>query len=292
MPKQKDFFSKLKEQGKINNAEYDEFLKTLPDAEIPDAVVKIFEDNFLTLDRAAVNKDIHGRIKREVLDPVDNEMNDLFEQLKEYIDPSVANVFNTEQNTYNKVKTFKKIIPEAIKKVKGAPNTDEETKKKLTEYEKTIQDFTDKFSKAEKDYNAQLKRVNEENESKLHDYKLNSELEKLSNKYTLAEAFEETRPHINEVTLSKIRHSNNLRLGEKDGRPVILVLDDDGKPKFNGNSPVVVDQLLDEGYKPFLKRSETETRERVNPTTTTKVTPPTTSTARKGVSTTVENSKK
>lgn len=284
----KDFFAKLKEQGRINNPDFDKFIEGIKDTEdFPDAVVKAIEDNFLTRERAAADKDIHGKIKREVLDPVDHEIKELFETLKEYGDSSFENIINTDQNTYNKVKAVKKLIPDALKKAKGNPVTDDETKKKLLDQEKTIQELTDKFSTAEKDYSKKIKETETTWESKFHDFRLGTELQNIGNKYTLAEAFEETRPAITEVIMSKIRQSNNLKLGEKDGRPTIIVNDENGKPKFNGNTPVTVENLLDEAYKPFLKKSESGgggTRD--NPKTTTKVDPPKT-TIRRGAPTTV-----
>lgn len=287
MPKFKDFFSKLKEQGKINSPEFDEFLKTVPDAEIPDIIVKAHEDNFMTMERATAHKDVHGKIKREVLDPVDNDLKLLVEQLKEYIDPSIEHTLNTEGNTYNKLRAITKLVPESLKKAKGSPATDEDTKKKLAQYEKDLQEFTDKFSNAEKEYNKKLKDTDGAWETKFHDYRLNTELQNLGNKFTLAEAFEEIRPNITEVIMSKIRQSFSLKLGEKDGRPVILVNDENGKPKFNGNTPVTVDNLLEEAYKPYLKKSETEAAgRRENPKTTTAVTTQTPA-IRRGAPTTV-----
>jgi len=282
--KLKDFLTKMKTDGKINLPEFEEYLKTAPDAEIPYVVTRAIEENFMTLDRAAAHKDIHGRIKREVLDPVDNEMNDIVDQLKDYIDS--ADTLKADPNTYNKIKNLKKSLPDIIKKAKGSPVTDDETKKKLVDYEKTIQEFGDKFTQAQKEYNAKLKETDTGWETKFHDYKLHSELEKLSNKYTLAEAFEETRPAITEVNLTKIKQSNRLKLGEKDGRPVIFVNDEHDKPKYNGNTPVTVDSLLDEAYKPFLKKSESDTQTQVN-TRTTIVSTNQKPAIRRGVNTTV-----
>lgn len=283
--KSKDFFSQLVRQGNISDAEATKFIETFPDVEVPDAFVKAHENSFMTLDRAAAHKDIHGRIKREVLDPVDNDMNEFYEAIKEYADPNLENIIKSESNTYNKLKALKKILPEVIKKAKGSPSTDEDTKKKLTEYEKTVQELTDKFSVAEKDYKKQLTEYEKQSQTKFNDYKLSTELEKLTNKYTLAEAFEETRPTITEVTLAKLRGSNHLALGEINGRTEIIVMDDNGKPKFNGNSPVKIESLLDEGFKPFLKKSESQHQETRKTTTT--VTPPNPN-IRRGVNTTVK----
>lgn len=282
--KLKDFLTKMKTDGKITLPEFDEYLKTAPDAEIPDSVAKAIEENFMTMERAASNHNIHSKIKREVLDPVDNEMNDLFDQFKEYFEG--AESYKQDTNTYNKIKNLKKSLPDVIKKLKGAPTTDEETKKKLIEYEKTIQEFGDKFTKAEKEYNSKLKATDEGWETKFHDFRLGSELQSMGNKYTLAEAFEETRPNITEVIMSKIRQQHRLKLGEKDGRPVIFVNDENDKPKYNGNTPVTVESLLDEAFKPFLKKSEGNGQTQVNPRTTT-VQTNTNPAVRRGASTTV-----
>jgi hypothetical protein len=284
--KSRDFFSQLVRQGNISDAEATKFIETFPDAEIPDAFVKAHDNSFMTLDRAAAHKDIHGRIKREVLDPVDNDMNEFYEAIKEYADPNLENIIKSESNTYNKLKALKKILPEVIKKAKGSPNTDEDTKKKLTEYEKMVQELADKFTVAEKDYKKQLTEHEKQSEAKFNDYKLSSELEKLTNKYTLAEAFEKTRPAINKVTLAELRGSTHLKLGEKDGQSVILVLDDEGKPKFNGNSQVTIESLLEKAYEPFLKKSE-GTPQETRRTTTAAVTPPNPN-IKRGVSTTVK----
>lgn len=256
MPKLKDFYAKLKEQGKIENEEYNKFLETVPDAEIPDAVVAAIEDKFYTFERAAAHKDIHGKIKREVLNPVDNEIAELFSgPLKEYIDPMLEAEFKQDGSSYRKLKAMKKLIPEVIEKVKAKPVLDEDSKKKLAEYERNIQEMTQKFKDAEKDYGAKLTAQKEESEKHLHDYKLDIELQNRGNKFTLAEAYEQNRKDLSNMLLNGIKQSNALKLVDINGQTEIQVLDEHGKTKFNGNSPVTIDSLLEEKYKPFLKQS-------------------------------------
>lgn len=284
--KSKDFFQQLFRQGNISDEKATKFIDSFPDVEIPDEFVKAHESSFMTLDRAAAHKDIHGRIKREVLDPVDNDMTEFYDLIKEYgADPNLENIIKSESNTYNKLKAFKKALPEVLKKAKGTPATDDDTKKKLTEYEKAVNELGEKLTNSEKEHKKQLSDEAKSWETKLNDYKLNSELEKLTNKYTLAEAFEETRPAITEVTLAKLRGSNHLKLGEKDGRTEIVVIDENGVPKFNGNNKVTIDSLLDEAYKPFLKKSEGQHQETRKTTAT--VTKPNNPTIRTGIPTTV-----
>lgn len=268
MPKFKEFFTKLKEQGKINNPEYDKWLETVPDSDISDNIVKAIEDNFLTMERAAAHPAIHGKIKAEALDPIDNDLNEFFAfQLKEYLDPLTEQEIAKAGSSYKKTALLKKIVPEIIKKVKATPVTDEDTKKKLKDYETNINELTTKFTQAEKDYNDKLKADREQNETKYNDFVLNTELESLGNKFTLAEAFEETRPAITEVIMTKIKADNALKLGEKkNGHHSIIVNDEHGMPKFNGNTPITAESLLEESYKPFLKKSEGQQQENTKST--------------------------
>lgn len=256
MPKLKDFLTKLKEQGKINNQDYDAYLGIVADVELPDAVTKAIEDNFFTMERAAAHKDIHGRIKREVLDPVDNELSALFDgSLKEFLDPMAEGELKKEANTYNKLKLLSKLVPDAIAKSKVKPGTDEDTKKKIADLEANNRELIEKNSTAEKTYNEQLAAYKKTAEKELHDFKLDTELQMMGNKFTLAEAYDQNRKAISKVILSEIKASNSLKLGEKDGQPFIEVFDLEGKTRFNGNTAVTIDSLLEEKYKPFLKQS-------------------------------------
>ena len=287
MPKLKDFFTKLKQQGKISIPEYDTFLAAVPDAEIPDPIVNSIEANFMTMERAAVHPEIHKKIKREVLDPLDTEISEIAEVLKGYIPDGHLKADPTSPNTYKLFRSLKESLPDVIKKAKGSPVTDEETKRKLADQERINQELVEKFTTAEKDYNSKLKQTDESWGAKFDDFRLNSELEKRGNKYTLAEAFETTRPAITKVILSELRSSHALKLGENNGQPVIVVNDEHGKPKFNGNTPVTIESLLDEAYKPFLKQSEGNKQTQVNTPTKTVVTNQN-PTIRRGTSTTVQ----
>ena len=286
MPKLKDWFTTLKEQGKIQNADFDKFLEEAPDVEIPEIAVKTFEDNFLTLERAATHKSIHSKIKSETLNPVDNELAELMDyHLKEYLDPLAEAEFKkTDTNSYGKLKLLKKIIPDIIKKVKTTPTTDEDTKKKLKDLEARERDAVDKISSLEKQYNDGLKERDSKHENDISDIKLGYSLRDMTKKYKLADAYEKTRTDLERVFIEDIRKTHNLKLGEKDGLEHIYVYDEEGKPKYNGNSPVTIDSLLEAKFKPFLKQSDAEPP--ANPKQTT-VDAPLKSKLRQGASTTV-----
>lgn len=248
--KYKDYFLKLKEQGKINNEDYIKFLDTVPDSELPDQVFAILDSTFLTTERALTHKDVAGKIKGEVLDVVDK---DIAAMLKLLPAEKVLDI-EREQNTFKKLAMVRDSIPLAIQKASKAPN-DEEAKKKLEESQKVIQDLTEKFNKLNEEAETTKKNLHSDYENKIKNYRLDSELEKMANTYTFADAYTETRGTLTKAMLNEIRATNKLDLIEKDGAIQIPVLDEHGAPRFenNGNTPVTIKSLLDGKFKPFLK---------------------------------------
>lgn len=293
--KQKDFFSQLAKQGNITDAEAIKFIESVPDFEIPQEFVSSFEDSFLTRQRAIADRAINNEIWAKALDPVDRQIEKITEIL-EPIDKDIVNDIRWAMKEIvpgkPKPDTFKQLgilsgkLPQVFQKLKATPDTDENTKKELAALQKSVQEYNDKFAALQKERDEQLKTVNSEWGQKFEDYQLSTELEKLTNKYTLAEAFEKTRTAINKVTLAEVRASHKLKLGEKDGHPVIHVLNEDGTPKFNGNNPVLIDTVLDDAYKPFLKRSDTGNGQG-NPKPSTTSQPPQNPGIRTGASTAV-----
>lgn len=257
--KSKDFFKKLKSDGKINQAEYDGFIDAVPEFDIPDKAVEAFESSFMTAERAITHPEVNSKLRAELLDPVDRDIAKLLEHdLKDYIPHEEVSRLKGEKSTYKKVGGLGPAVLEAIKKLKTSPSTDEDTKKKLKTLEESNQELIGKIESINKEYSTKEETIKSEWEKKFHDYRLDGELEKMSNSFTLAEAYEETRPAITKVTLADLKSKHSLSLGEKDGQIAINVLDKEGKPKFNGNSPVTINQLLEEAYKPFIKKNNSD----------------------------------
>lgn len=248
--KYKDYFTKLKEQGKINNEDYGKFLDTVPDAELPDPIFSILDSTFLTTERALSHKDVAGKIKGEVLDVIDNDIKAMLKLLPA---EKVLDI-EREQNTFKKLAMVRDSIPLAIAKASKAPN-DEEAKKKLEESQRALQELTDKFTKLNEDTAARDKTLQADYEAKIKGYRLDTELEKMANTYIFADAYTETRGTLTKAMLNEIRATNKLDLIEKDGAIQIPVLDEHGAPRFenNGNTPVTIKSLLDGKFKPFLK---------------------------------------
>jgi hypothetical protein len=73
----KDALTKFKTDGKIVNPEFDKAIETAPDWEFPDKALEAFEAVFMTPDRAKTDKTVHSKLLREILDPVDKEIQPL-----------------------------------------------------------------------------------------------------------------------------------------------------------------------------------------------------------------------
>jgi hypothetical protein len=250
--KYKDYFSKLKDQGKINNEDYAKFLETVPEGEMPDAIFTLLDQTYMTAERAASHKDVHTRLKAELLDPIDRDIKKIMALLPA---EKVLDI-ERESSTYKKLEMVRDAIPAAIAKAQKAPN-DEEAKKKLDQAQHTIQELTDKFANQENSYKTELQKIKEDAANENKNFRLNTHLEKLANSYTLADAHKETRDILTKALLSEIKAKNKLDLVETNGDASILVLGEDGKPRYenNGNTPVTIKSLLDSAFKPLLKVS-------------------------------------
>jgi hypothetical protein len=294
--KSKEFFTLLKDQGKINNPKFDELIEKSPEFDIDPEAIKSFEEVFMTPIRAASHPEVIKTVRYQSLMPINRDFEKIISAIGEY-DKDTATTLqalvrdvggNKEGDTYRRMETLSNSLGDVLKKIKTAPaGGDEELKKELEKKEQMIKDFTDKFTNAEKSYKEQLTQKEGEFKNQLHEYKLNGELEKLSGNFTLAEAFEKTRNKISEVILTSLKKSHSLKLDQKDGQPVIQVLDDQGAPKFNGNTPVTINSLLEEEYKPFLKQSNADGGSHQEPTRKTITVNGKPSAVRRGADTTV-----
>jgi hypothetical protein len=254
--KLKDFFSKVKDSGKIDNEDFVKFVEAVPDVDFPDTAFGAFEQKFMTFERAIADKEVKRRLRADILDPVDSEIAKILPLLGYDNSHEIAR----EADTYKKIAGLTKEIPSVLQKAsKGVENADE-FKKKLSEKDNIITDLTKKFETLESEHKTNVGDVTKGFEKKLHDYRLDTELEKLSSKYTFAEAYEKTREQIQRAMLGDLRSSHKLQLADKEGKADISILNDDGSPRFDGNTPVTIKSLLDKVYEPFLKKSNgTET---------------------------------
>ncbi len=270
----KDYFLKLKEQGKINSEDYTKFLETVPDGEMPDSIFQVLENSFLTPERAITHPDVNKRLRAEFLDPIDNHLKKFVENIDKVDKYAAMDISKITKkigdkeipDTYKQMVAIAEKMPSIFEKLKVAPN-DEDAKKQLKDKEKIIEELTEKFNQIETSNKNHLKTVEEEAYRKISDYKLTSELEKLANSYNFADAYKDTRPKLTKAILSELRAKNILSYAEKeDGESVITVQHTDPadgilKPKFNGNTAVTIQSLLDDELKPFLKVNGVDSQE-------------------------------
>lgn len=246
--KYKDYFLKLKEQGKIKNEEYDKFVETVPDGEMPDTIFPILESTFLTIDRAASDKSVKAKIKSDLLDPIDNDLKTMMKHLP------AEDVIEIEraESTYKKMELLREALPKAITKASKAPS-DEEAKKKLQESQAAIHELTEKFTKLNSERENEKKTLQSDYENKIKGFRLDTHLESLANSYTFADVFKDARPKLTKAILGEIKAKNRLDLVEKEGELDVHILDENGAPRFDGNTPVTISSLLEPEFKPYLK---------------------------------------
>lgn len=264
MPKLKEFFLKLKEQGRIKNEAWDKFVESVPEGEITDDVIKAFEDSFLTVDRASSHAAVNGTIRAQILSPIDNDIKKII-SIVEGIDKDAAAEIEAAMinrdtpNTFKRMELITRTLPAMIEKMKTASHAgDDDIKKKLSEKDSIIKEMTDRVTKVQKESESKQAELEGNYNKKIGDYVLRSELEKLGSNFTLAEGYEKNRSNVTKLVMSELLTSNHIKLGEKDGAYVIEVTDDKGGPRFDGNTQVTINSLLETYYKPYLKQSNAD----------------------------------
>lgn len=248
----KEFFGKIGQH--LNNEDFNKFVDTVPEFDMDDALFTEFENTFMTRERALADKQIVGKLKREHLDPIDKEIGSILKVM------GYENAHDIEKqgDTYKKIALITQEIPKALEKAGKGSVTSEDVKKKLEQKDGIIAELTKKFETANSDWANEKTSMQAAFDDKIHNIHLDSELDKMSQNYTFAEAYEKTRPTLQGAILGELKRTNKLKLAEKDGKTDIQILDDNGSPRFNGNTPVTVKSLLDEAYKPFLKQSNAD----------------------------------
>ncbi len=251
--KGKAFFEKLKKQGKIENEDFNKFIEELPDTvEVPDIFVNLFEQEFLTRDRASADFKIVNKIKAETLNGVDAEL----KAIASILDIGDQEAIDKEENTFKKVGLIKDAIPKLVQK-NSKPSTDD----KVKQLEKNNSELLDKIKSITTESETKIKdqaKIFKEKESSM---KIDWTLDKQLAGFTFAEEFNGLKESIITNAVTAIKSKNHLTLDDKGQIIVNEVVDGVAKPKFNGNDLVTIDNLLLEPLKPFLKKnnsSETE----------------------------------
>lgn len=260
--KSKEYFSKLKAQGKITLEEFDKFVESVPDFELPDSVIAAIDEKFLTRDRAAADKEVYRKVYAEALNGVDATIKSFYPSITEKDRAAI----DAEVNTYEKLK----ILDGAWKKQYEALKTTAPDAAKLNEeYQKNIRELTEKLDTAKKEKDkvvseqeTRIKAVEAQKEKELKSYKIKTDLTGKLAQIEFAKEFTE-HPKVKTNTFNTILGEilkNELDYDENGQIIVQEISNGVAKPKFfpNSNEQVTIEKLLETETSPYLKRNNSD----------------------------------
>jgi len=250
--KLKDYFAKLKSQAKITNEDFDKFIETAPDAEIPDTVIPVIEENFLTRERAMVDKPIRSKIHAELFDTLDAAI----EQLYAFLPAEDILTVKNEPKTHAKIALVKKSIDGSLEKAKAA-NPDRD--KKLEEAEKLLRAGAEKFEAFKAESEKKIKEIETAKQAEIKKMKIDNVLLGKIGQIQLAKEFAEN-PEVKKDTINSILSKVNSESFDLDEKGQIIVQEIENgvaKPKFfpGTNDLVTVDKLLETASANYIKRN-------------------------------------
>jgi hypothetical protein len=253
--KGKDFFSKLKTQAKIEkNEDLDKFIEAFPDTEIPDVVVALIEENFLTRDRAMVDKTIYGKVKAETYNAVDVNIEKMLSKLP--ISGEETAKILEEKDTHRRLGLIESAVLSKVEALKKAAPADTAA---LEEAKKMAKEETERAQAIKVAAEAKEKQLTEAHQKELKKYRIETALHAKLSQIELAKEFTENpkaKTGIMNLILSEIQ-KNELDFDDKGEIVVQETVNGVAKPKYfpNSNDLVTVDKLLETETAPYLKRS-------------------------------------
>lgn len=247
--KLKDFFLNKNKQAKISNEDFNKVVETMPDLEIPDVWVNLFDNEFLTRDRAVADQKIYAKIQAEQLDAVDKIVADYLPLLGDEDKVAVQN----EKSTFQKLKIAKDGIAKSIDRIKTENPSNDEKIKELT---KQNQEYVSKIAAVNKQWETTLTEKEKAFESQKKGMQLDWTLDRKLGEFTFADEYKELRPTLTKTIIDKIKQENALVMDES-GNIQVHEKTESGvtKQKFIGNDAVTLDKLLEDPLKPFLKKN-------------------------------------
>lgn len=260
--KAKDYFNRLKTQGKITAEDFDKFVDTVPDFELPDAIVSTIEEKFLTRDRASTDKEVYRKVYAEALNGVDATIKSFYPALTDKDRAAI----DGEVNTYEKLK----LLDAAWKKQYETLKTTVPDAAKLNaEYQKNIQELSEKLETVQKEKDKaisetekRIKDVEAQKEKELKTFKIKTDLTGRLAQLEFAKEFTE-HPKVKTNTFNTILSEilkNELDYDQQGQIVVQEISNGVAKPKFfpGTNDQVTIDKLLEAETTPYLKRNNSE----------------------------------
>lgn len=260
--KSREYFTKLKSQGKISLEDFDKFVESVPEFELPDPVVAAIDEKFLTRERAAADKEVYRKVYAEALNGVDATIKSFYPSITEKDRAAI----DGEVNTYEKLK----ILDSAWRKQYEALKTTAPDAAKLNEeYQKNIRELTEKLDNAQKEKDkvvseqeTRIKAVEAQKEKELKSFKIKTDLTGKLAQLEFAKEFTE-HPKVKTNTFNTILGEllkNELDYDEQGQIIVQEISNGVAKPKFfpNSNEQVTIEKLLETETSPYLKRNNSD----------------------------------
>lgn len=258
--KLKEFFTQKGEQGKFKDDEYQKFIETLPDFEVPDEVTSKIEENFMTVERAKADKKVMGAARAEAYSIMDERIEGIL-PLIEKIDKTLVIEIAGEKDTLKKISKLGPALEKISTKASGASDTEKEK-----EYQKNIKEATDRYNTLQAEHEKNTSKLKSDFEEEKKSLNLEYVLRDKINKIEFADEHKPLRGAIQKLIISDLKDNNHLSLDES-GEIVVSVLENGvPKPKFEGNTQVVFSKVLEEKARPYVKRNNVDTKEKPDPT--------------------------
>lgn len=249
--KAKDFFTKRATQAKITDEAFTKFIETLGEQDIPDEVDALLEAHFMTSDRAQADKGVMSKARYEVYTAVDERLRPIISEVAK-IDPEIARESDEERDT---LRRLTKLAPALTKAYDKAKTSNIQETEKIREYEKQQKDLLEKITAINKERETERTELSQRFESEKKSILLDNALRQKINAIEFADEHKPLRDAIGKVIMTDLTGSNHLSLDES-GNIVVSVLENGvPKPKFNGNTQVTFESVLEEKAKPYVKKN-------------------------------------
>jgi hypothetical protein len=249
--KLKDFFSKRGTQAKIEDEAFKKFIETVPDFEVPEEIDATLETHFMTADKAITDKAIMNKARAEVYNIVDERITAVIPEIKK-IDGGLVVDIETERDTLKKLTKLGQAVGKASEKLKTAGGQESE---KIEEYKKEQEKLLKRISDNQSEWTTKetelKKNFDDEKKTLILDHALKQKIAKIE----YADEHKELRGAIDDVVFHSLKKDNHLSLNESGDFVVSIMENGIPKPKFNGNTQVTFDQVLEEKVKPYVKKN-------------------------------------
>jgi len=244
--KGKEYFQKLIEQGKLESEDVKKFLDTVPDFEMPDVVFAEIEGNFLTRDRAYADSKVRARLRTEVFDAFEKN----FEKIYALIDADTLMDIKQERDSFKKIDMMVSGLNKSIDSAKHGKIDQTEALKAL---EKTRDELLGKIKTINTEREEEKTKLIEDFAKKEEESTIQHSLISGLSKFELGKEHTALKDSIFSFIITDLKANNALKIDKTNGQ--IGVFNADGSPKFEGNTQVTIDKLLEAKISPYVKRN-------------------------------------